>query len=88
MIKRKKPPIIWKDDIEIPIKTKKEFPYNEKKINTLHVIKNTNPESLIVFFVFKPWVIIVKIGIKEIGSIATNAFKKFWRNKSCIKKNL
>ena len=88
MIKRKNPPIIWKDDIDIPIKTKKEFPYNAKKVITLHVIKNTNPESLIVFFVFKPWVIIVKIGIREIGSIAINAFKKFWRNKSCIKKNL
>ena len=61
----------------MPIKTKKELPYKEKKINTLHVIKKTNPESLIVFFVFKPWVIIVKMGIKEIGSIATNAFKKF-----------
>ena len=80
--------MIWKDDIDIPIKTKKELPYNEKKINTLLVIKNTNPESLIILFVFKPRVIIVKIGIKEIGSIATNALKKFWRNKSCIKKNL
>ena len=70
------------------MKTKKEFPYNEKKVSTLQVIKNTNAESFIVFFVFKPSVIIVKMGIKEIGSIATNAFKKFWRNKSCIKKKL
>ena len=72
----------------MPIKTRKEVPYNEKKVNTLQVIKNTNPESLIVFFVFKSWVIIVKMGIKEIGSIATNAFKKFCKNKSCIKKKL
>tara|TARA_B100000242_G_C42637346_1_gene299875 strand:- start:4 stop:237 length:234 start_codon:yes stop_codon:yes gene_type:complete len=77
MIRRKKPPIIWKDDIDMPIKIKKELPYIEKKINTVDVIKSTNPESLIVFFMFKPCVIIVKIGIREIGSIATKAFKKF-----------
>ena len=39
--------------MDIPIKTKKELPYNEKKVITLHVIKNTNPASFIVFFVFK-----------------------------------
>ncbi len=54
MIRRKKPPIIWKDDIDMPIKIKKELPYIEKKINTVDVIKSTNPESLIVFFMFKP----------------------------------
>ena len=57
-----------------------------KKINTLHVIKNTNPESLIVLFVFKPLVIIVKIGIKEIGSIATNALKKILEKQIMHKK--
>ena len=77
IISRNKPPTIWKDAIDIPIKIKKEFPYSEKKVKTKDVIKNTRIASLIIFFVFNPWVITVRIGIKEIGSTAIKALKKF-----------
>tara|TARA_B100001027_G_C16005209_1_gene214480 strand:- start:15 stop:296 length:282 start_codon:yes stop_codon:yes gene_type:complete len=77
IISKNNPPTILKELTEIPIKLRKLLPYREKKVSTLEVIINTNIANFIVFFIFKPWVITVKIGIKDIGSIAINVLKKF-----------
>lgn len=66
------------------MKLRKIFPKIEKNVKTKVVIKKTIIAKLNVFFKLRLLVIAVNIGISDIGSIATIAFKKFWKKKSCI----
>jgi hypothetical protein len=56
---------------------KKLFPKTEKNVSTIEVIIKTDKASFMVLFVSSPCVITVNIGIRENGSTATKALKKF-----------
>ena len=53
IINKNSPPTILNELTDIPINIRKTFPYKEKNVRTLDVIKKTKKASLIVFFVFK-----------------------------------
>ena len=82
--KRKIPPAIWNDAIEIPTISNNEFPNTTKNSNKNNDMKNTTNPSLSILSVGTFDESEAKIGIKAIGSIATNNLTKFWRKISCI----
>ena len=84
IIKRKMPPAIWNEAIEIPIISNNAFPNTTKKISKKSDIKNIVIPSLKILSIGIFDEREAKIGIKAIGSIATNIFTKFWRKSSCI----
>ena len=59
------------------MKIKKLFPKKEKNASTEDEIKNTKKANFIITLKFKLLVRTAKTGIKETGSIAINALKKF-----------
>ena len=84
MNNRNIPPIIWNEFKEIPIKDRKIFPKNKKNVSTEDEIKKTIIERWKVFFELMFDVKTTNKGINDIGSIAMNVLRRFWKKISCI----
>ena len=82
--KRKIPPAIWNEYIDIPKNSKNKFPNIAKNVINAEVKIKRNTDIKNSFFSGILSEREANIGIKATGSIATKVLKKFWMNISDI----